>query len=595
MPESTYGRACGHCFKSKSKCVIRHGGESCERCHRLKKQCSPAEHIRKRNPQNSSAARTAKLEEKLDGIVSLLQSVTGTTVPPTNIPALSSNVPALGLLNTGDSSSSSGPPANSMSTPVSSSADEYEPQLSNVTGSNGRAALNKIRLDNPHAETAFGYKPRPDEAESRLTVFRSELLPNFACIHLPFTVSANELRQSRPFLLQCIMVVTSTSVQERNLLSTELVKTLTHEVFILNKGHFDHLVGLLIFLAWGNDFGNKNHLVQLAMSLAQDLRLNRPLIDEGGHKFARLVACGVGIPTETHSLEHRRAVLGCFFISSLVSSFFGRIDPMQWNSLMDEHLRTIEESKECLNDEGFALQIRLQLLLHHSYQMRDFECEGSQHSKMPSGFYLKALCSQLHDIKASMSPRLQQEFSVMAGFHYTEVSIHERAYPADAALSCSMTGPQHLQCLCACLEAAKSFIDLTFMMPPVKWLGMPLHFRFQFMRCLVALYRLSVHEDPAWDREAVRNTIDLIAVFDHVITSMEQRSAEIGNPDDDIIIHLCRVMKGFRAFCAPKLAPDEAPLGNSNGQAIGEDDLIPEFMDFADDAWLQDVLGWPAY
>lgn len=86
-----------------------------------------------------------------------------------------------------------------------------------------------------------------------------------------------------------------------------------------------------------------------------------------------------------------------------------------------------------------------------------------------------------------------------------------------------------------------------------------------------------------------------MAVFDHVITSMEQRSVEIGDPDDDIIIHLCKVMKGFRAFCAPKLAPDETTLRESNSQAaMDEDFLFPEFMDLADDAWLQDVLGWSA-
>ncbi|KAK0117893.1 hypothetical protein ONS95_012210 [Cadophora gregata] len=115
------------------------------------------------------------------------------------------------------------------------------------------------------------------------------------------------------------------------------------------------------------------------------------------------------------------------------------------------------------------------------------------------------------------------------------------------------------------------------------------------MRCLVALYRLSIHDDLAWDKDAVRNTIDLMAVFDHVITSMEHRSAEIRNPDDDIIIHLCKVMKGFRAYCATKLAPDEGPSQAANGKAVSDENFILEYMDLADDAWLQDVLGWSAY
>ena len=62
---------------------------------------------------------------------------------------------------------------------------------------------------------------------------------------------------------------------------------------------------------------NKNHLIHLAMSLALDLRLNKPLIDEGGHKFARLVVCGTKVLSGVHTLEERRAVLGCFFMSSL--------------------------------------------------------------------------------------------------------------------------------------------------------------------------------------------------------------------------------------------------------------------------------------
>lgn len=101
----------------------------------------------------------------------------------------------------------------------------------------------------------------------------------------------------------------------------------------------------------GDDNRNINHIMQLAMSLALDLRLNKPLIDEGGHKFDRIVECGLGPITEAHTLEQRRAVLACFFLSSLLvypsglrccflannrlklkrlSTFFARIDPLQW-------------------------------------------------------------------------------------------------------------------------------------------------------------------------------------------------------------------------------------------------------------------------
>ncbi|KAH7323909.1 hypothetical protein BKA65DRAFT_76605 [Rhexocercosporidium sp. MPI-PUGE-AT-0058] len=589
MTESTYGRACLQCFKSKSKCVVRSGSESCERCHRLKKQCSPADSIRKRNTPRGSAARTAKLEEKLDGIVSLLQSVTGSTTLPLPLPNGPTPVAIVG-----DSPTLYQQSMNSFSTPVSSSADDCEPQHSKV-GSWGSTNPNKTSLHSSHTQPLSADEPHPNKAENDLAIFRSDMLPTFAFMNLSPSVSARELGQTRPILLQSIMVVTSTTVQRKNHLSTEFLKTLTHDVFVLHRGHLDHLLGILIFLAWGNDNSNKNHLIQLGMSLALDLRLNKPLIDEGAHKFARMVGCDSRVLSGVHTLEERRAVLGCFFMSSLISSFMGRIDPLHWTSQMDEHLRVIEESKECIADEGFAIQIRLQLLQYRSSQMRDFEGENSQRSKISSTFQLKALQAQLHDIKASISHRLQQDISIMSSYHYTEVSICERAFPAHTPISCSTTGLQHLQCMCDCLSATKSFIDLLFSMPQAGYLGMPLHYRMQCMRCLAALYRLSVHEDPGWDKQAVRNTIDLMAVFDRIIINLEQRSAGIENPDEDVMIQVCKVMKGFRAFCSTKLVQEETLMGENSGQAMSDPDIPPYFMDLTDDSWLQDVLGWSVY
>ncbi|KAH9219321.1 hypothetical protein DL95DRAFT_63455 [Leptodontidium sp. 2 PMI_412] len=589
MTESTYGRACVQCFKSKSKCVVRPSSDSCERCHRLKKLCSPADSIRKRNTQHNSASRTARLEERLDGIVSLLQSVTGANISLPLTP--NSQTPSTTI---GEPSSLNQQPANSISTPVSSSTDDSEPQPSNL-GSWGSTPLNRTSLDTSHIQPSLAYDLHPNQAEHRLMIFRTQMLPNFACMNLSSNISAQGLQQTRPFLLQSIMIVTSTSVREKNHLSTQLLKILTDEVFVLNRGYLDHLLGILIFLAWGNDTCNKNHLMQLAMSLALDLRLNKPLIDEGGHKFARMVACGLGAPSEVHTLEQRRAVLGCFFLSSWISIFLGRIDPLQWTPQMDEHLRVIEDSKECIADERFAIQIRTQLLLHRSCQMRDFESEHSHSSKIPSSFYVKALQSELHDIRASIPSHLQQDISIMTGYHYTEMSIYERAYPVDKPLSCPLTGPQHLQCLCTCLSAIKSFIDLLFSMPQAGYLGMPLHFRIQCMRSLVSLYRLSIYEDPGWDTKAVRNTVDVMAVFDRIITGMEQRSAEIEDPEDDVMINVCKVMKGFRAFCSTRLAQGEAFVDGIDSQAMNDADQYPQFMDLADDLWLQDVLGWSAY
>lgn len=43
------------------------------RCHRLKKTCEPSAFDKRRGPKRQTASRSARLEEKLDGLVSLLR------------------------------------------------------------------------------------------------------------------------------------------------------------------------------------------------------------------------------------------------------------------------------------------------------------------------------------------------------------------------------------------------------------------------------------------------------------------------------------------------------------------------------------------
>lgn len=175
--------------------------------------------------------------------MSLLQSVTGSTLPSSLIPNGQSSAATL------RDPSFYPHLTNSISTPVSSSTDDSEPQDSNA-GSWNSAPPNRPIPSTSYTQPPLTYDPHPDEAESRLTLFRTEMLPNFACMNLASDISAQALRQTRPVLLQVIMVVTSTSMQEKNFLATEFLKTVVNDVYILNRGHFDHLLALLVFLAW---------------------------------------------------------------------------------------------------------------------------------------------------------------------------------------------------------------------------------------------------------------------------------------------------------------------------------------------------------
>lgn len=69
-----YGRSCTNCSRAKCRCILRPGGDVCERCHRLGKECHQMISQRKRAVKKASSSRTAQLEEKLDDLVSILRA-----------------------------------------------------------------------------------------------------------------------------------------------------------------------------------------------------------------------------------------------------------------------------------------------------------------------------------------------------------------------------------------------------------------------------------------------------------------------------------------------------------------------------------------
>lgn len=257
---------------------MRPGGQGCERCYRLKKVCLPGNSTRAR--RNNPTARIASLEEKLDGLVSLLTS--GSVV----------------LNNYAD-------PAGQ---------DRVTPSFSISNASSAlHATIEAATSDDPSSGLS---------SDECLTRFRTHMLKYFAFLHL--TGDAKSLRRERPFMFLCIMAVSSQSTQRKLELGEEIKRTLADRIFLDNDSsaiNIDLLLGLLTFLAWGHDHllhgtaAKVSRFTQLAMMLVYDLRLNKPLLDD-----ANMLPVGGNCLVSrgpTRSLEERRAVLGCFLMSSI--------------------------------------------------------------------------------------------------------------------------------------------------------------------------------------------------------------------------------------------------------------------------------------
>lgn len=302
-----------------------------------------------------TSSQFAQIEGKIDGLVSLLQARQG-----------------------------SAPTQRSVS--PDASQNEFPSSLTSFPSSN---ILNTLGI-------------LPEES---LAYFRDRMLKYFAFIHIP--EDAETLRTNRPFLFLCIMAVSSQSTKTKIALNEKVKETVTHRMFFDNEKPVDIelLLGLLIFIVWGNDSllhgmpTRVPRLMQLAVTLVFDLRLNKAPPED-----SNMLPMGkdyLGPRTSVRSMEEIRAVLGCFLLSSMVSSYFGMTDPLQWTSTMDEYLEILSRSRESVYDELFAHQLRLQRIAG--------ELESAKNTtEIPSSFYVSVLRKRMEDIKAGISPLLLQ-------------------------------------------------------------------------------------------------------------------------------------------------------------------------------------------
>ena len=308
------------------------------RCRRLNQECRPAEKVRHRSPRKPAVSKTARLEEKLDGLVSLIkagaQSGQVTTSPYATVAiddfTLTGNTRINANTSTQSQSERALIPSSSNdcihNVPVLTPATEYS------TGSS--CSLPPSDFRDP------GGEPSPVEAEEYLINFRTYKLKYFPFIYIPSTTRAQQLRQERPFLCLCIMAVCSKSTSQQQLLGSKIRQKIAHELVVQSERNIDLLLGILAFIGWygviylkveksdTHDSFMRAHcqlhpnpflsvFTQLAMSLVFDLGLNRPV-----PKVTQMVPCIKDFskylkPPTPRTNEERRAVLGCFLVTSM--------------------------------------------------------------------------------------------------------------------------------------------------------------------------------------------------------------------------------------------------------------------------------------
>jgi hypothetical protein len=204
------------------------------RCYRLNKPCHPKESTRHRNSKSSAVHKTTRLEQKLDGLVSLIKSgalSSTANISPQALSSLDNPTPNVTSMHT--------------NTP-----DYIQPPRSSLLGAIEADTSETSSKTSTADSTRQSYEPSEIEAEKSLEYFRTYKSRSFPFVHISSTITASHLKQERPFLWLCIMSITSRSSLQQRELGSRIREVFAQEVVVQLNRNMDLLLGILAFIGW---------------------------------------------------------------------------------------------------------------------------------------------------------------------------------------------------------------------------------------------------------------------------------------------------------------------------------------------------------
>ncbi|KAF7916578.1 uncharacterized protein EAE98_010587 [Botrytis deweyae] len=652
---SKHGKACVNCAKAKVKCVEKNGVAACERCHRLTKDCQPITRTKRRKPvKRTAAARTAELEQKLDGLVSLLTAATqDQNTPPSSTVSdhtVSSNLrDDIQPCKYQTGSNVSNPPVRGLAAvdlklPANSSYSLnsipiHPPLPGPAVGRSLRdtsgdyCATNIPTTTSPTSLIPTGLALSPIEEENALYYFRTNSVRYLPFIIISPDTDVHEFKKENPFWWLAIVMATAKSTSRQVALGMHIRQLLGQKLLISGERNLDLLWGLLTYIAWSQCHYQQrpvwSSMIQLAMGLAFDLGLNKAPQKEAPHLLLNFDARGCPKPfiSAIGSQQEKRALLCLYSLSSSFSLYVQKIDTLRWTSYADECLKILSEKPESLHDMLMTQIVRLQLIQEHvkDAPWYDTAGDGSTAFKAPAVFYLKALKNQMETFRQQIPNEVRENCTFLMHLYNTELTIHEVALSKEP--HADMPDSQRLESLCICFQSVKSWFELYFSTPCRDHTSFSFPIYTHMAHCMVALYRLSVFEDPQWDVQLVRQQLDLSLVLDQIIKIWENVKGEAGldagviKVDDvDIYTSNAKRIGLIKTWWDAKVAGEASSnvssdkFANVNGSENGNGNMgteslpqtqgqgfdLPTFnldmgMELWDDGWWQDVFGaWGA-
>lgn len=198
----------------------------------------------------------------------------------------------------------------------------------------------------------------------------------------------------------------------------------------------------------------------------------------------------------------------------------------------------------------------------------------------------------------------------MSHISYTELVIQEAALAKPKApVSGTMLDLQRYEAMEACLSAVKDWFDRHFSIPSFVYIGMTFSYWCHMCHCLLVLSRLSILNEPAWDRRAVRNKIDLLAICEQLKIGFEevatQRLMDTGQTaEEDGFAKFTRMLRTMKSNWVAEVAALEGnavpgpSLSTNQAEAFLDGSIgglnVPFFQPEDPDSWIAGLfdMNW---
>ncbi|KAJ4204298.1 hypothetical protein NW767_004490 [Fusarium falciforme] len=469
------------------------------KCSRMKLECRVPETTQRK--KRGKSTRVAQLEKKIDGIVSLLAAQKGLS-PLT--PESPQDVPAQQAI------------------PEDIQAVQLAPDRLPPPGIG--------RSDDDYADLELfpGFRITHDEAAKRLEVYRRDYVPEFPFVPMPDSLASHEFYSESRFLFWTILAVVSPLKEKVQMdFKAWFRKYLAEHVVMGQERSLDILQGILVYLAW-NDFHfygdlQVTSIIQLAIGLIIDLRLDRPAGAILGAPRSLLgdAWTSMGKPCSKikmdQSSQDKRAVLGMYYITAILSSFFKKNTIVPWSNHLSQCCDHLIEAREYESDLYLVALVRMQHLAERGFSAIpavDYLDPTPPTFRGHVAMTMNNVHRELERLSKFQPDSVKQNHAFWAHYYTLLVRLYEptilmRAAPLNTSDG-TLTEPlQHSEYMWKCLEAVADSFQEQLATPAAQMSTLPVTVNCVLAFATVTASRLILSENsPDWDTSLARRRLN---------------------------------------------------------------------------------------